>query len=119
VTGTCPVCKAEVIEAVTVAGTPLLLRPRPAPRGPVAAWSDGETWHARLLLSARAPLVKDERRFQPHARDCGGTGGALDEVRKAQAAQAHKARSHRGRPATRNPFARITGVRIPPPGGDR
>ena len=116
-TATCPVCPAEVIEALDPSGTTLRLNPLPARKGKIAA-AQGESgqWYARLLRPGEEP-GEDERRYSPHT--CAGRGGGLAEVRTAQSRHAHKARTRRGRWRRKDsgPFGTATGIRIPPPGG--
>lgn len=112
-TVTCPTCNLPVIRATLPGGDPVMLRPRRSPRGEIAAKETGGTWSARVLL-ADPSLKPGEDRYHPH--ECKGRSGGLEAVRKAQAADAHRQRTARGRYPRSKP---VIGVRIPPPGGER
>ena len=114
-TTTCPVCEAPVIAAILTDGTTILLRPRRAPKGPVAARCVDGVWLARLVLTYR-PLEPGEARYVPHERDCPGPDGGLDAWRKVAAGLAHQQRAQRGRKPRVRP---VVGVRKAAPRGEQ
>ncbi len=112
----CPVCGQPVTHAL-MAGQSTPLSPRPYKFGPAVVLEHQDGTATGRIAPLGAYLAEGERRYSLH--QCGGRDGQLDEVRKAQSAEAAKQRNQRGKWRPRHAGPRVGGMRITPRGEHR